>query len=237
VVSSCPLKRVEFAREFVQGADLAKLLGERGKIGVQRCQEIVVQLARHLCDLQKLGICHGNLTPSNIISRVGAVRIVDCSLGCSVAKRVSTMGEDASFVNYLAPELIESPGKLSIFSDMYALGCIWFEMLTGAPPFPDGSQSIRLTSHAKLEPQWSRLHAAGADSATIDAIRQLLAKSPDKRFASTDELRSTLSSQDVQGAFIECESCEKRYRIKPALSGKSVRCKQCGSSISIPNQM
>ena len=203
-------EHIFYAREFVQGTDLTKLLKERGPIGVQRAHEMVQQLARHLRELERVGICHGNLTPSNVISRVGVVRIVDCSMGCSVAKRLRSLPEDAPLVNYLAPELEESSSQVSIFSDMYALGCLWFEMLTGSPPFPDGSLDVRLTSHAKLEPQWSRLHAAGADAATIDAVRQLLGKKPDQRFANANELLDTLTSQEVQGAFIECESCKKR---------------------------
>jgi predicted Zn finger-like uncharacterized protein len=227
-----------FAREFIQGSDLAKLIKDKGKFGSQRAHEIVQQLARHLAELQRVGICHGNLTPSNVISRVGVVRLVDCSMGCSVAKRIRSMPEkETSFVNYLAPELAESPGKLSIFSDMYALGCLWFEMLAGEPPFPLGNLDVRLASHAKLEPQWSRLQGSGADVATIDVMRQLLSKNPDRRFSSADELLETINSKEVQGAFVECESCQKRYRIKGSMYGKKVRCKQCGESITIPNQL
>ncbi len=206
----------------------------------QKAVESIEQIARNLGHLHEAGLCHLNLKPSNVIYRGGATRLVDVSpvgsLYPLVASGKLTEGAEG-IVDYLAPEIADSIETADIRSDLYALGCLWFLMLTGSPPFPDGSPDLRVKSHAKVEPQWNRVAAAGILDGELDVLRQLLSKNPEHRFDSPAELVESLHSDGVKGSFINCAGCSKRYRIKPSLSGKKVRCKECGETISIPHSL
>ncbi len=228
------------SREFVQGNSLERTLQKQPKIPPQRSLELVEGIARALGELCKLGLWHGNLKPSNIISRLGGVRLVDLSLGCPVAVRLlrggfSEGGEQLT--DYLAPELLDAPLEADIRSDLYALGCLWFRMLTGGVLYPDGPHVVRMKSHAPLTPQWQRIVSLGIDSAKIEVLRTLLSRSPSDRFQTPEMLLEALTSREVRGGQVECPGCGKTYRIKSELAGKRVTCKVCGAKIQVPHEL
>jgi len=223
------------SREFVHGTPLHDVLKGR-TMPRQKALETVEQIARNLGNLHEAGHCHLNLKPSNVIYRSGATWLVDVSpVGSLYSLVASGKVSDGveGIVNYLAPEVAESTGAADIRSDLYSLGCLWFEMLTGSPPFPNGTADLRVKSHAKVEPRWKLVADAGLLDSELDVLRRLLSKKPEQRFATPAALLDELSGSDVKGSFVDCLGCHKRYRIKPQLIGKKVRCKKCGGTISI----
>jgi len=227
------------SREYVQGSSLEQVLKDR-TMPRQKAYETVEQIARNLGHLHDAGLCHANLKPSNVIYRVGATRLVDVSPVGSLYPLIASgkpMDGAEAIVDYLAPEVAGSSDAADIRSDLYALGCLWFLMLTGTPPFPDGTPDLRVKSHAKVDPPWNRVVAAGILDSELDVLKQLLSKNPERRFESPAALLETLHSESVKGSFIDCVGCSKRYRIKPSLAGRKVRCKECGETISIPHSL
>ena len=144
-------------REYVQGMSLAQLIEKNGMIPAQRALEIVQQIARQLTTLHELRLCHGNLKPSNVIYRIGMSRLVDLAFGSPVARRITEPKASEScraFANYVAPEVIEAGDTTDIRSDLYSLGCIWFELTTGQPVFPVADATTKLISHTSVKPDW-----------------------------------------------------------------------------------
>lgn len=228
------------AREFVQGSSLSKTFEKQTKIPPQRSIELIEGILRALQELHALGLCHGNLKPNNIITRMGGVRLVDLSMGCPVAMRLmrGDFPEAAGqLVDYLAPELAEDPTVADIRSDLYAVGCIWWRMLTGDVVYPDGPLTVRLKSHGKLTPQWSRVVSLGLNTATIEVLRTLLSPTPEDRFAAPQGALDALAGQDIRGNHVECPGCGKSYRVKVEMAGKRVTCKVCGAKIQIPFEL
>ncbi len=228
------------AREFVQGTPLSTVLVSHGKVSPQKSREIVEFTARHLKELHSRKRFHGNLKPSNIITRMGTVKLVDPSLGGDIGKIINGAGtrpEILNSANYLAPETVVDLGGIDIRSDIYALGCIWFELLTGAAPFSTGTVAMRLAGHAKSAPPRHHLEESGADSATCDLILKMLAKLPKQRFQTPDELIESLTDRELTGQRVSCGGCGKVYRLKGNLSGKKVSCTSCGVRINIPYQL
>lgn len=228
------------AREFVQGSSLARTMEKQGRIPVQKSVELVEGIARALGDLHGLGLHHGNLKPNNVITRLGGVRLVDLSMGCPVAVRLDR-GEypegGEQLVDFLAPELIDAPLEADIRSDLYSLGCLWWQMLTGEVLYPLGNVNVRRRSHATLNPQWNSVVSLGLSSAMIETLRSLLAKDPSDRFQAPQLLLEALAGRDIRGAQIECSGCGKLYRIKAELAGKRVTCKVCSAKIQVPHEL
>ena len=138
---------------------------------------------------------------------------------------------------HLAPEVAAEPGSADIRSDLYSLGCLWFELLTGAPPFPHDSPDVQMKSHMKIEPDWQRIASASVFDDELYVLQRLLSKAPENRYASPSELLNDLQSHEVKGSFVECRACKKRYRIRPTLFGKKFQCKACGETISVIHDM
>jgi len=228
------------AREYVLGMSLEQLIKKNGAIPAQRALEIVQQIARQLTTLHELRLCHGNLKPSNVIYRIGMSRLVDLAFGAPVARRITEPKAPEScrsFADYVAPEVVEAGDTTDIRSDLYSLGCIWFELATGQPVFPVADATTKLISHKLVKPDWSRLLDVGLNKTSIGVIQQLLSKSPRDRHETPAALLAELNSTEVAGSFIQCEGCDKRYRIREEQAGRKLRCKECGSTIVVPHSL
>ena len=227
------------AREFVPGSPLNKFVNGR-KMPRQKSLATVEQITRNLVSLHEAGLCHLNLKPSNIIYRSGATKLVDASPAGSLYPLVTAGrirdGIDG-ITHYLAPEVAAEPGSADIRSDLYSLGCLWFELLTGAPPFPHDSPDVQMKSHMKIEPDWQRIASASVFDDELYVLQRLLSKAPENRYASPSDLLNDLQSHEVKGSFVECRACKKRYRIRPTLFGKKFQCKACGETISVIHDM
>jgi len=160
------------------------------------------------------------------------------ALGCPVARRITEPDASKScrdFADYAAPEVIEAGDTTDIRSDLYSLGCIWFELVTGQPVFPVTDATTKLIAHTSVKPDWDRLVEAGIDGATIGIIQRLLSKTVRGRYETPAELLTELNSPEVAGSFIDCEGCNKRYRLRAEQAGCKLRCKECGATITVPH--
>lgn len=227
-------------REYVQGMSLSQLIEKNGAIPAQRALEIVQQIARQLASLHELQLCHGNLKPSNVIYRVGMSRLVDLAFGTPVARRITEPKAPEScqaLVDYVAPEVIEAGDTVDIRSDLYSLGCIWFELATGQPVFPGNDTATKLKSHKSVKPDWRRLLDAGLNKTSVAVVQQLLSKSPRDRHETPAALLAELNSTEVAGSFVQCDGCDKRYRIRSEQAGRKLKCKECGATIVVPHSL
>lgn len=176
-------------REFIEGESVAQRLRRVGRLALGDALAIVAQTASCLDELQRNGLLHRDVKPAHIIlSAEGSVaaKLVDAG----VASRLATgsifdlLGTPA----YISPEQVL--GKLVSFrSDLYSLGCVLFEMLSGRPPFPGEDVSAVLEAHKNAAPPALDAEVPPA----IDALlRSMLAKEPRQRPFSAQQVRRTL---------------------------------------------
>ena len=172
------------AMRYVDGSDLAKLLASDGPLEPARALELVGQLADALDAAHARGLVHRDVKPGNtLVAREGHVYLADFGLTKTSGRDSMTVsGQLAGTVAYLAPEVIrgEEPTPAS---DLYALGCVLFECLTGELPFPGQSPATVIYGHLELPaPRVPELPA-------FDAVfARALAKDPAKRYGSGAEL-------------------------------------------------
>ncbi len=140
------------ASEFVAGESVAALIGRRGRLALDQVVEIGIQVAKCLHYLHEQNLLHCKLTPEKILlDEAGHVKVTDLRLNRSKKKGGSqAVQRDLELIAYLAPEHLE--GEPSNKADLYSLGVILYEMLTGALPYPPDtvSRTIRLKKESPV---------------------------------------------------------------------------------------
>jgi serine/threonine-protein kinase len=178
-----------FTMELVEGSTLDAVVRARGAFAPRAAAETVAQVAEALDFAHSKGVVHRDLKPSNImILSDGTVRVMD--FGIARARRFEGLTATGAFLGtpeYVAPEMIEGSGT-GPRSDLYALGVIFFELLTGQRPFSGDTPFAVLRKHATAEaPTPSQLeHGIPPELDTI--VGHLLRKDPADRPASAEEL-------------------------------------------------
>ena len=219
--------------EFLEGENLEDRLHKVGRLSVFDAVNILRQVARGLGAAHELGIIHRDLKPANIflVSREGRRRVVRrladddaiqfkvepegnydvaklldfgvakfLNLGPSAATRAGVV---CGTPYYLSPEQAqEQPADAR--SDIYSLGAVFYEMITGAVPFTGNSLLEILTGHVTgtVVPPSERAPEAGIDPHTDAVVLKCLAKEPGKRFATAEELGDALRDCVGDRAFL-----------------------------------
>jgi eukaryotic-like serine/threonine-protein kinase len=177
--------RVFYSMELVQGKDLATLLRRAGRLPYEKVVEIGRQLCGGLATAHAHGILHRALKPANVlVNEDGSVRMTDTGFG--IADDDTGHYHPISAPEYLAPEQLTPGQPVSAQTDLYALGVILYELLTGERPF-------RGDRKRGLPPRPSTL-VAGVPPELERAILQALAVDPRERPASAAAMEASLSS-------------------------------------------
>lgn len=133
--------------ELLKGKTLKENLDNRGKLSLDEALDYMSQILSGVSEMHSLGVLHNDLKPDNLyLLYDGTIRIVDFG----TATHISSKEEKhiLGTVNYLAPEVISSR-KYSVSSDLYSLGIIFYELLTGELPFKGNNSEEVLNAHAK----------------------------------------------------------------------------------------
>jgi serine/threonine protein kinase len=194
--------------EHLQGRSLGLLLAEESKFVLRRVLHLGKQLAAGLGAAHQAGLVHGFLSPDNVmVIEPGTSAEVAMILGFGVhAARGVTPAPPRSGVFgvpfYVSPEQAGCR-RLDPRSDLYSVGVILYELMTGAPPFAEGDFAAVLCQHLDddAEPPSSRLPSPGALAKAMDAIvERLLRKDPDQRYQTAAELAADLIRLEAAAA-------------------------------------
>jgi streptogramin lyase len=180
--------RLYLVMRLVEGTDLRALLREEGALEPRRALAIVGQVAHALDAAHTKGLVHRDVKPSNVLlDRDEHVYLADFGLTRSFGSTSSTDGPSVGTPAYLAPEQIEGQ-EIDGRADVYSLGCLLYECLTGAPPFAASSRLAVAWAHLEEEPP-SVTERRGELAPAIDAVvRKAMAKDPNDRYATCGEL-------------------------------------------------
>lgn len=184
-------------RDFVEGESLRTRLAREGKLGVPEALAVAAQVATALDELHRQGLLHRDLTPGHILLTQGEAPVVEVKLlDAGIAEHHAAGGvfDLVGTPTYLSPEQIA--GKpVSFRSDLYALGCLLHEMLSGAPPFTGEGQAL-LDAHQKNDPPALE---AQLPPAVQKLAESLLAKEARRRPFSAQQVRRTLQPHLPEG--------------------------------------
>jgi serine/threonine-protein kinase len=140
------------ASPLVAGSSLGARLAGEGALAVDDALRVSADVAAGLTALHRGGLIHRDVKPSNVLLEDGRALLSDFGLAKGAALTVLTKpGQLVGTPQYLAPELLEGAAEASTASDVYALGCVVFECLTGGPPFTGTALEVAL-AHLEEEP-------------------------------------------------------------------------------------
>jgi TolB-like protein len=179
--------------EYIRGENLKTLIGRAGRLSVQKAVELAKQMAEGLVEAHRLGVVHRDLKPQNImIDPEGNVRIMDFGIARQLGgPDLTAAGMMVGTPHYMSPE--QASGETpDLRADIYALGAILFEMVTGEPPFK-GDDALSLALKHKTElPRHPRELNTEVSEDLDRLILKCLAKKKEDRYQSAGALLAEL---------------------------------------------
>lgn len=186
--------------EFIEGEDLSAILARQGKLAAREAAEIIGQAARGLEAAHAEGVVHRDLKPQNImLDTQGKVSVMDFGIARSMdASNMTRTGALMGTPTYMSPEQAQGH-KVDARSDIYTLGVIFYEMLTGNPPFVADNPMATLVRRLREKPV-PPVQVEPTVPKAIDAmVVKMLATKPEDRYQSATELLADLGAYEGQG--------------------------------------
>lgn len=186
------------AYEYVEGTNLRDIIRRRGKLDCAEAVHYTLQVAGALSHLAAHQVVHRDIKPSNIlITRNGRAKLVDLGLARSQAgeesAELTVAGTTLGTFDYISPEQAKDPRTVDVRSDLYSLGCSLYHMLTGEPPYPEGTVLQKLLDHQGKDSPDPALKNRRVTPQLSQIVRRMMASDPRKRYQTADELIRDLS--------------------------------------------
>jgi serine/threonine-protein kinase len=176
-----------------------------GPLGPVDACALIRQVAVGLDHAHRHGIVHRDIKPSNLVlTPDGVVKILDLGLARLIGAGTSDShmpqtdpGALLGTLDYMAPEQALDARHADARSDLYSLGCTFYFLLAGRPPFDEQSDLEKVMAHAMRDPEPIRKVRADVPQAVAEIVHRLLAKKPDGRYQSARELVAGLDAAGI----------------------------------------
>ncbi|MFO8071359.1 MAG: serine/threonine-protein kinase [Polyangia bacterium] len=194
--------------EYIEGRDLAEVLRIEGPMPAARVAHVLVQVCSALIEAHDKGIVHRDIKPENILvsqqyDYPDFVKVLDFGLAklrdVRDATKITKEGNLVGTPYYMAPEHIRGEG-VDARSDVYSLGAVMYKLLTGETPFSADTPMGVLTKHLteKIDPPSRRFPQRAIPPEADRIVLRAMAKTPDDRYASAEEMRQELAELAVR---------------------------------------
>jgi len=185
--------------EYVEGQDLQQMVKCQGPLDYPQAADYVRQAADGLAHAHQAGLIHRDVKPANLlVDSHSVVKILDLGLARFTGEdRASlTVQYDENVLgtaDYLAPEQAIDSHGVDARADIYSLGCAFYYLLSGHPPFPDGTLPQRLMAHQKESPPSILKDRPDAPAGLLEICTRMMAKRPADRYQSASEVAAALA--------------------------------------------
>jgi len=173
-----------YAMEYMDGGSMEHILKKKGRLSWQETIDQARQVAFALEYAHNHGIIHRDLKPANLfLGKDGRLKLGDFGIARDTqATALTAAGRTVGTYAYMAPEQISGKPPISRKTDLYALGCVMFELLTGKPPFAAPTAAEMLFAHLEQEPPRITGQAPDCPVWLESLVLKLLEKDPDDRY-------------------------------------------------------
>jgi serine/threonine protein kinase len=181
--------------EYVNGRTLKEVLAVEGRLMPRRALEIVAEICSALEFSHRHGIIHRDIKPGNVmLTQTGQIKVMDFGIARALAASGSTMTQTSAVIGtaqYLSPEQARGE-SVDARSDVYATGCVLYELLCGQPPFVGDSPVSVAYQHVREDARPPSLLNRDVPPAVDAVVLKALAKNPLNRYQSAAEMRADL---------------------------------------------
>lgn len=197
-----------FAMEFIAGIDLSRLVKKDGALAIDQACSYILQGAHGLQHIHESSMVHRDIKPSNLMvsSNVdednpwGQVKILDLGLArlceepqaANQREVLTKLGTVMGTPDFISPEQAMHSSKADIRSDIYSLGCTFYYLLAGQPPFPGGTAVEKMFKHQIDEPEPIDNIRSEVPPAVPIILKKMMAKKPDERYQTPGEVAAAL---------------------------------------------
>ena len=181
------------AYEYIAGSNLRDVIRLKGKLDPAEAVNYTMQLAAALSHTSAAGVVHRDIKPSNIlITPQRRAKLVDLGLARreshEASAELTVAGTTLGTFDYISPEQAKDPRNVDVRSDIYSLGCTLYHMLTGEPPYPEGTVLQKLLDHQGKEAPDPVRKNRRVPPALSAVVRRMMASDPRRRYANPGEL-------------------------------------------------
>ncbi|GGP38167.1 Stk1 family PASTA domain-containing Ser/Thr kinase [Saccharothrix coeruleofusca] len=181
--------------EYVDGRTLRDIVKTQGPLSGKRAMEVMADVSAALDFSHRHGIVHRDVKPANVmITKSGAVKVMDFGIARAVHDGQAAVTQTAAVIGtaqYLSPEQARGE-SVDARSDVYASGCVLFELLTGEPPFTGDSPVAVAYQHVREDPKPPSSLNSKVTPALDAIVLKAMAKNPANRYQSAAEMRADL---------------------------------------------
>lgn len=191
---TCESKQHFYAMELVEGGTLADVLARRRRLPWETAVDYALQMCAALQYAHERGVVHRDIKPGNfMLTKTGQIKLGDFGLATVVSgSRITSAGKTLGTIQYMSPEQIRGEPPVSNRSDLYSLGCVIHEMLTGHPPYLGASSAEVLQKHLKAPIPHAAAEVSDCPLELDELIFQLLSKDASHRPESANQVASRL---------------------------------------------
>jgi serine/threonine-protein kinase len=197
-----------FTMPFVEGKSLREGMAQHQAFTINECVSIMRDVARALSYAHAAGVVHRDIKPDNILLSHGAAVVTDFGIAKALSdsrretgsSSLTETGTSIGSPAYMAPEQIAGDPNIDHRADIYAFGCMGYELVTGEPPFTAENPQRVLAAHLSLKPEPIASKRSDVPQSLAAIIMQCLEKDPRDRPQSTAEILSSLESVTTTGS-------------------------------------
>jgi len=178
-----------FTMEFVGGGDLADRINEEEPIPVSEIVQMMIQMCSGIQAVHDAGIIHRDLKPENIlITSNGDIKITDFGIArTGTGPKLTEYGGVVGTIDYVSPEYLEK-GQVDTRSDIYSLGVLAYEMITGAAPFKGKSVIETMTMRLRTDPDLPHERRSDCPEELGAIVMKALERDPRERYQTSNEM-------------------------------------------------
>ncbi|MCA9069071.1 MAG: protein kinase, partial [Planctomycetaceae bacterium] len=191
----CKNKRQYYAMELVEGGTLEEMLDQKGRLAWELVVEFGLQMCAALAFSHKHGVVHRDIKPGNfLITSSGRLKLGDFGLASvTAARRITAEGRTMGTYHYMAPEQIRGK-EIVPQTDLYSLGCVFFELLSGQPPFEGETAAEILHQHIKTPAPRVGQFAPDCPAGLEQLVSDMLQKKVEERPPDADTVARRLKA-------------------------------------------
>jgi serine/threonine protein kinase len=191
--------------EYIEGKSLSEVLEIRGALPIEDALKIMEQVISAVGYAHRQGVVHRDLKPSNVMVMAnGEAKVTDFGIAKVLgSSKLTRTGTAMGSAHYMSPEQIRRPETVDARSDIYSLGCVFYEVLTGQPPFGEkdasGTESDFEIKEGHVRGQIPALHSLRPDIPDwlVQVVMAMLEKDTDKRPSSCEMTLERLKAENV----------------------------------------